>query len=366
MSEKRSSADTTTAGYDTFYERVARCIRKESKVEPNHRRFLPKVEEFHFSSTDVPYDHGAFFALPSLKRIVSIRDTGEWFMILYSAPENRTRKTHIRELTLKNSAILPFDLRAIRQHFPNLETFRVRNDPSETLRRYYSPRDLADANFWNPNFSGVLANMPNLRLLELDLHYPICVTPPVDFPRHLGPAGGITGLHQLPFLTNLRIGMNQLMRFRVIDGQPRACPLLPDVLPQTLVRLQLYTCLSCWDNRLIRFSLGTAWHQTLPSYAGGSTFSFVKSLVDHVSIWNRFPSLRDVRLYSRVPWWLAYGLAYRTVWHCPEEKGQVWNAGGLEEACWISRFDYRTPGIHFRAYQSDEHDCVLLPASPSS
>lgn len=274
-------------------------------------------------------------------------------MILDAAPEIGTPYTHIRELTLQHSAILPSDMDAIRKYFPNLETFRVRNDVSEISRRYL-PKDLADPSFWTCNFSDVLAGMRNLRRLELDLHYPLHAQ--INFPRHLGPDGGITGLRQLPHLTDLRIGMNLLMGYRVRNGL-RAEPLLSDVLPRTLVRLHLYTCLSCWDNRLLRLSRGTPWQDTRPSCAGESTIAFVQSLVYHVIDLNWLPSLRDVRLYSSVEWWLTFGVNYRDVKHCPEERGQRWNAGGLDEFCRISLLENRIPGIHFRAYQTGAHDC---------
>lgn len=277
-------------------------------------------------------------------------------MILDAASEIGPPNTRIRELTLQNSAILPSDMDAIRQYFPNLENFKVRNDASEISRRYYL-QNLADPSFWTRNFSDVLAEMRNLRRLELDLHYPLHARPQIDFPRHLGPEGGITGLRQLPHLTDLRIGMNLLMGYRPQNGHHKAECLSPDVLPQTLVRLSLYTCLSCWDNQLVRLSQGPAWQHTLPSIPGQSTFDFINSLAMHVSI-GCLPNLRDVRLYSKAAWWLLFGVDYRTVTHCPEENGQRWNAGGLQCHCGISRLEDR--GIHFRAHQNNEHDCDPL------
>lgn len=278
-------------------------------------------------------------------------------MILDSYYNIGTWNPHIKELSLRNSAIVPLDLDVIRESFPNLEQFRVWTNPKEANRQY-DPNEVTVARLDQQNLSANLARWRRyLRVLELGLHYLKAPgSAQINFPRHLGPTGGITSLRGLDTLTELTIGMHHLMCYRGESTQPRAEPLPPSVLPPTLERLQLFTCLSCWDNMIAVLSR-KPWDQTLPSYAGESTLKFVESLATLVSSGTGLPRLREVRLYSQTAWWRAYGVDYRTVRHCKEEEGQVWNAGGLQERCVISRFENRTPGIHFRAYESNKYGC---------
>lgn len=280
-------------------------------------------------------------------------------MILDESYDIGTRNPHIKELSLRGSAIVPLDVDMISQSFPEVEEFRARTDPVEANRRH-DPKAVTDAHLAPRNLSAALTRWrPSLRVLELGLDYPKEPgSKQINFPMHLGSTGGITSLRGLRNLTYLQIGMHHLMCYRGENSQPQAQPLPPSVLPPALEDLRLYTCLGCWDNSIAELSRDPG-DQTLPSYAGESTFTFVESLAAHVSSGAGLANIRDVRLYSHIDWWLAYGKDYRTVRHCKEEQGQIWNAGGFEDRCAISRFENRTPGIHFRAYKSDEHGCGL-------
>ncbi|KAL2286004.1 hypothetical protein FJTKL_07252 [Diaporthe vaccinii] len=344
-------------GYDDFYERVEARIRKDLLVEAEFRKFLPEVKEFYFESSDIPYQHSAFFALRSLRRIFSMRDTGAWSMILDSDYDIGTRNPHIKELWLRNSAIVPLDLYVISRSFPGLDKFGAWTNPEEANRQY----DTSAVTVTRLDRRNSSVALPRwwryLRVLKLGLHY---FKAPggaqINFPLHLGPTGGITSLGWLDNLTELTIGMHHVMCHKGENSEPRARPLLPTVLPPNLENLRLYTCLKCWDNWIAVLSRYPE-DQTLPSHAGDSTLIFVESLVTHVSSGAGLGGLRDVRIYSQIPWWLAYGSDYRTVKHCEEEQGQVWNAGGFEDRCMISLLENRTPGVHFRAYESDEYGC---------
>lgn len=288
-----------------------------------------------------------------------MRDTGAWAMILDSDYVIGTRNPHITKLSLRSSAIVPLDVYVISQSFPGLEDFRASTNPKEANRQHDTSTVTVTC-LARGNLSAALARWrPCLRVLELGLDYPKEPgSKQINFPMHLGPTGGITSLRGLHNLTYLQIGMHHLMCYRGENSQPQAQPLPPSVLPPALEDLRLYTCLGCWDNSIAELSR-KPWDQTLPSYAGESTFTFVKSLTAHVSSGAGLANIRDVRLYSHIDWWLAYGRDDRTVMHCKEEQGQIWNAGGFEDRCAISRFENRTPGIHFRAYKSDEHGCGL-------
>lgn len=345
--------DTITVGYDNFFERVSDRIWNELNVKD--RTFLPSLKDFYFTSSDIPYMHCAFFALPSLERIVSMRDTGAWPMILYPDYDIGIENPHIKEISLRNSALMPSDVHVIHRSFPMLERFEAHNDPQETNRQF-SSGGLTAAGSDQQNLSVTLAKMRHLIDLSLVQHFPKAPgLAQINFPMHLGPAGGITGLAGLRNLTDLTISTNLLMCYRGEDSQPLALPLTPSVLPPNLERLRLYTCLSCWDNRIAALSR-YPWQQTQPSFAGLSTFKFIEYLAAYVSSGSwLLPRLKEVRLYSEDRWWRSWGVDHRTVVHCEEEKGEIWDAGGFEEKCGISRFDNR--GVHFRAYQSDEADC---------
>lgn len=253
---------------------------------------------------------------------------------------------HIKELSLKNTAILPHDVALIGDSFPNLEKFRARTNPEEANRQY-DPNALTDINLINKNLSATLAKWRKLQLLELELDYLRIMyrrggISQINFPMHLGPEGGIRSLGGLPNLTDLKIGMHLLMCYRGKNSKPRAQPMPPSVLPPALERLQLYTCVNTWNVR----------QQTMHSYAEDSTLKFIESLATYVSSYAVLPYLRDVRVYSQKGWWLVYGVDLRIVRHCKDE-GQIWDAGGLEHRCGISRFEKRTPGIHFRAFKTD-------------
>lgn len=284
-----------------------------------------------------------------------MRDTGAWPTILYPDYAIVALNPHIKEFSLRNSALMPSDVYVIQRSFPKLERFEAHNDPKETNRQF-SPGGLTAAESAQRNLSVTLAKMQRLRGLSLLQHFPKAPgLAPINFPMHLGPAGGITGLAGLRNLTDLTISMNLLMCYRGVNSQPQALPLLPSVLPPNIERLRLYTCFSCWDNRIAALSR-YPWQPIQPSFAGLSTFKFIEYLAAYVisGSW-LLPRLKEVRLYSEDRWWRSWGVDRRTVVHCEEEKGEVWDAGGFEEMCWISRFDNR--GIHFRAYQSDEADC---------
>lgn len=343
-----------TVGYDSFYERVAGRIRNELNVKAEFRTFLTKVEDFYFTSSEIPYMHCAFFALGSLRRIVSMRDTGMWPMILSPEYDIGIENPHIKELSLRNSALIPSDTHVLSSSFPKLEYFEAQNDPQETNRQFSSDGLTLDE-LEQRNLSVTLAEMPHLIGLALEQHYPKApALAQINFPVHLGPAGGITSLAAMCQLTDLKIGMHLLMCYRSKNNRPQAAPLPPFVLPPFLERLRLYTCFSCWDNRIAALSRDIS-QTTLPSFAGESTLAFVKDLALYVSGGPGLPNLKEVHLYSKERWWLSWGVGYRAVVHCTEEEGQTWNAGGFEECCGISRLENR--GIHFRAYRSDEFDC---------
>lgn len=351
MLQNEIITDTITDGYEAFYNQVGDRIQNELNVKAESRTFLSNLMEFHFTSGDTPYMHCAFFALQSLRRIVSMRDTGTWPMILYPDYAIGTWNPHIKELSLRNSALIPSDAYVIQKSFPRLEQFEA-----QATNRQISPGELTATKVDQRSLSVTLAKMRRHLLgLTLEQHYPktpVCAQ--INFPMHLGPEGGITSLAAMCQLTDLKIGMHLLMCYRGENSQPQALPLPPSVLPPTLERLHLYTCLSCWDNRIAALSRDVS-QPTLPSFAGVATLMFVRSLASYVSSIPLLPKLKEVRLYSKERWWLAWGVDYRAVVHCPEEKGQFWNAGGFEEFCGISRLENR--GIHFRAYQSDEFDC---------
>ncbi|KAG6354763.1 hypothetical protein INS49_003844 [Diaporthe citri] len=341
-------------GYDTFYKRVRARIGNDLKTK--RQTFLPVLEEFCFTSNGIPYMHCVFFALPSLRSVISMRDTGAWSMILASDYDIGTQNPHIKKLSLRSSALIPSEADVIRRSFPNLEEFEFSTNAQEMNCQVF-PGGLTEVNPDRLNLSATLAKMQHLCSLALGLHFrraPALAR--INFPMHLGPAGGITSLGGLRNLTYLQIGMHHLMCYRGENSQPQAEPLPPSVLPPNLEHLQLNTCLSCWDNQIAALSRD-AWQQTLPSYAAGATLTFVKYLAAYVSAGSGLPGLRDVRLYSQTAWWLAHRVDYRTVRHCKEEEGQIWNAGGFEEFCGISRFENRTPRIHFRAYETGEYGC---------
>lgn len=264
---------------------------------------------------------------------------------------------HIKELSLRSTAIGPLEMAVIKKSFPKVEKFRARTDPREANRRYY-PKALTDVDSTTPeNLSATLASWQDLQLLDLELDYLRVMDrqgriSQIKFPMHLGPKGGITSLGGLPNLRNLKIGMHLLMCYMGKTSKYEAQPMPPSVLPPALERLQLYTCVNTWNDYMACLCRGY-WHPTMPSYAGESTLKFVQSLAKYVSTYAVLPRLRDVRVYSQQSWWLAYGTHLRIVRHCKEE-GQIWNAGGFEERCGISRFEKRTPGIHFRAFKTDE------------
>lgn len=342
----RISTDTITDPYEGFYERV----------EAEHGTFLPILNKLYFTSNGIPYTYCALFALPSLRCIVSMRDTGAWPMILDSGYDIGTQNPHIKKLSLRNSALIPSEADVIPRSFPMLEEFEFSTNAPEMNRQVFSD-GLTVVNPDRQNLSATLARMTHLRSLALGLHFrraPGLVR--INFPMHLGPAGGITSLGGLRNLAYLQIGMHLLMCYRGENSQTQAQPLPPSVLPPNLERLRLSTCLSCWDNQIASLSRNSG-DQTLPSHAGDSTLKFVKSLATHVRSGTRLGGLRDVRIYSQTSWWLAYGADYRTVKHCKEEQGQIWNAGGFQECCGISRLETRTPGIHFRAYETNEYGC---------
>lgn len=341
---------------------MANRIRNELHIDNRSGTLLPELEEFRFTSTDTPYAHCAFFALPSLRRIISVRDTGAWPMILEPEWDMETLNSHIEELTLESSALVPTDVYIISKSFPNLKKFTARSAPTEANRQY-DPDALTESKVTEQHLSAALTRLPELRELRLELHHPkTSGIAEINFPLQLGPAGGITILGGLFNLTDLTIGMHHLLCHRSNNGsngtnsQHEVQPLLPTSLPPNLKRVQLFTCFDCCDNRIADLSRQVG-QQILPSYAGESTFTFVESLAAHVSTTTGLPHLKEVRLYSQMAWWRASGRDYRTVKHCTEENGQIWNAGCLEERCGISRFENRTPGIHFRAYVTDEFDC---------
>lgn len=262
---------------------------------------------------------------------------------------------HIKELSLRSTAIGPLEMAVIKRSFPNVEKFRARTDPREANRQY-DPNALADVDLTKENLSATLASWRDIQLLELELDYPMIMRSrrwisQIKFPKYLGPEGGITSLGGLPHLRNLKIGMHLLMCYMGKTSKDEAQPLPPSVLPPALEHLQLYTCVNTWNDYIACLVRGY-WQPTMPSYAGKSTLKFVESLATHVSTYAVLPRLRDVRVYSQQAWWLTYGTHLRIVRHCKEE-GQIWNAGGFEERCGISRFEQRTPGIHFRAFKTE-------------
>lgn len=341
-------------GYDEFYNLVADRIQNELNVKAESRTFLRSVEKFFFASSDILYKHSAFFALPSLEHIVSMRDKGAWFMILGPGNDIGILNPHIKELSLKNTAILPHDVALIGDSFPNLEKFRARTDPEEANHQY-DPNAPTDINLTAKNLSATLAKWRKLQLLELELDYLRIMyrrggISQINFPMHLGLEGGIRSLGGMPNLTDLKIGMHLLMGYRVKNSKRRAQPMPPSVLPPALERLQLYTCVNTWDEGIACFPRNNG-PQRLPSFVGDSTMTFVKALATYVSNYAVLPHLSDVRVYSQRGWWLVYGVDLRIVRHCKEE-GQIWDAGGFEHRCGISRFEKRTPGIHFRAFET--------------
>lgn len=272
------------------------------------------------------------------------------------APENDIGilNPHIKELSLKNTAILPHDVALIGDSFPNLEKFRARTDPEEANCQY-DPNALTDTNLITKNLSATLAKWRKLQSLELELDYLRIMyrrgaISQISFPICLGPEGGIGSLGGLSNLTDLKIGMHLLMRYRVKNRTRRAQPMPPSVLPPALERLQLYTCVNTWDEWIACYPRNKG-QQSLPSFVGDSTMTFVRSLATYVSKYAVLPYLRDVRVYSQRGWWLVYGVNLRIVRHC-EDEGQIWDAGGFEHRCEISRFERRTPGIHFRAFET--------------
>lgn len=279
-------------------------------------------------------------------------------MTLDSNYDIETRNPHIKKLSLRNSALTPSEAEVIFRFFPRLDEFEFSTNPQETNDQVF-PGSLNEVESDRQSLSATLAEMSHLRSLVLGLHFPRA--PPlaqIIFPMHssLGPAGGINSLGGLHNLTYLQIEMHHLMRYRGEDSQPRPQPLPPSVLPPNLERLRLHTCLSCWDNRI-----GGLWQNsglgTLHSYAAESTLTFIKYLTAYVSAGPELPNLRDVRLNTQREWWSASRADYRFVMHCKEDEGQIWNAGCFEEFCEISRFEKRTPGIHFRAYKTEEYGC---------
>lgn len=277
-------------------------------------------------------------------------------MILHPDYDIGTWNPHIKELSLKSTALVPLDLAVIRRSFPRLMEFEARNNPHETNRQVF-PGGLNGADSNQQNLSATLAKMGNLRRLSLELDPQKAPgLAQINFMMRLGPKGGINSLGGLKNLTELQIGMHHLMCYPGENSQPRARLLPPTVLPPALKRLRLYTCHRCW-NPAIAGLWPNAGQQTLPTYLDESAFIFVEALATYVSTGTGLPHLEDVRLYSQTRWWLPYGEDSRTVMHCKEEKGQIWNAGGFEYLCGISRFEKRMPGIHFRAYRTEEFDC---------
>ncbi|KAI3396078.1 hypothetical protein diail_495 [Diaporthe ilicicola] len=345
--------------YDGFFRRVADRTRRGLNSRRGNQTFLSRLRDFHFTSNDIPYPYCAFFSIPSLRHIISTKDTGEWDTILSTAHGLGTHNPyrHVRKFTLKSSAIVPSQLYSICRSFPNLEVLKVRNNPRMTHLLFRGTPVAHPVDLDQLNLSTALAQLTEVKELTLDLGYPSGYGPfVVDLPRFLGPAGGITGLSGLRNLTQLTIGMNHLMCYRGNNFQDPPLPLPPRVLPPLVERLRLYTCISCWCNDIGRF-WQAASQISIPST---STFHFVRELVAWLCANNAaLPALRSIRLYSQSAWWVGHGSNWRWVMHCPEEMGQVWNAGGFEQECGISRLENRAGGrrIHFRAYQSTDLDC---------
>lgn len=301
---------------------------------------------------------------------MSVRDTGQWETILNDAHGIGPHYPQVTELVLRSSAIVPSQVHRICECFPNLTVLRLRNNPQKTNQLYdpsdfeqdseqdseqHPEKDPEQVKLGQRNLSRGLARLTTLAKLELQLDYPKPeASKQINFPVHLGPYGGITSLRGLHNLRDLTIGMHHLMRFRGPRGEFQAQPLPPTVLPDRLVNLRLYTCLSCWNNKLRHFKKELP---SDPAYAGQSTLEFVKSLAGMLSLSSNLKSLEAVRVYSKTAWWLGFGVDYRTVQYDEEEVGQKWNAGGFEEHCGISRFETGRRMIHFRAYETDDLDC---------
>lgn len=351
----RITTDTLTDVYDSFYKKIADHIRNDLNVKAEHRTFLQLLEEFSFTSNGILYKQYAFFLLPSLITIISMRDTGRWSSILDSDKDIGTWNPHIKQLSLRSSALIPSEAYVIPRSFPRLEEFEFSTNAQE-MNRQVSPGGLTVVNPDRQNLSATLAKMTPLRSLVLRLHFHRATAlSRLNFPMHLGPAGGITSLGGLRNLTYLQIGMNLLMCNQGKNSQPQAQPLPPSLLPPNLERLELSTCLSCWDSQIASLSQN-AWQQTLPSYADESTLTFIKYLAAYVSAGPGLSGLRDVRVYSQEAWWLALRVDFRNFGPYKVE-GRSWDAGRFEEFCGISRFEKRTPRIHFRAYETDEYGC---------
>ncbi|KAK7728288.1 hypothetical protein SLS63_006736 [Diaporthe eres] len=341
--------------YDSFYKQVADHIRNDLNAKAEHRTFLQLLEEFSFTSNRILYKHYAFFLLPSLKNIISMRDKGRWSTILDLDKDIGIWNPHIKQLSLRSSALIPSEAYVIPRSFPRLEEFEFSINAQE-MNRQVSPGGLTEVISDRQSLSATLAKMPHLSSLVLRLHFPKATAlPRINFPMHLGPAGGITSLGGLRNLTYLQIGMNSLMGYRDKNGQPQAQPLPPSLLPPYLERLDLSTCLSCWDSQIASLS-PNAWQQTLPSYPDESTLTFIKHLAAYVSAGPGLSGLRVFHVYSQEAWWLAHPVDYKNFG--PDKVGgPSWDAGRFEESCGISRFEKRTPRIHFRAYETDEYGC---------
>jgi len=62
-----------------------------------------------------------FFALPSLRRIESVGDTGAWSTMVHPSFGIGTLNPHIESLVLNRSALNPSEINAITKAFPNSE-----------------------------------------------------------------------------------------------------------------------------------------------------------------------------------------------------------------------------------------------------
>lgn len=127
--------------------------------------------------------------------------------------------------------------------------------------------------------------------------------------------------------------------FSMASMASMASTLSPEVLPQSLRQLQLYTCFECW----CRLDLAS------PQI---SSISFLKDLALHL---DRFTHLEQVLYFSDWLWWLSYGWESENNLSRRDKKtGETWFPGSFERCASI--FD--AGNVYFRLYESFAFSCV--------
>ncbi|ROV88128.1 hypothetical protein VMCG_10424 [Cytospora schulzeri] len=180
--------------------------------------FLPKLTTVYLhggkSSSHRPIDSDQcrrFFDIPSVQKLVCYRDEGLWYDLRptteHSTPvyfrvrgATNFQFRNITTIELRESACTPLHILDICATFPCLQALSVSTSSRLAMRGPGDPSTVSDGMY----LSDGLAKLPDLKTLELDLHYSH------DFSRLLGPRG-VLSLQPLLGLQTLRVPLHFLV-----------------------------------------------------------------------------------------------------------------------------------------------------------